>query len=132
MNDTLNAIMEPVQVQGTITGTGIIDDLLFRLGEKLSRSCDLRATDAYKSYSAKVVVELQLQDVDRVEALNERAVGVIDRARLVERITLSSADASPVMTQDASLERPVDPAGVQEAPAKQTRQYVSRIRQPRF
>ena len=59
----LEPVMEVVAVPGQISGSAIIDDLRRRIGEQLSRSCDLRSSDAYNGYSAKVSVEIQLLDV---------------------------------------------------------------------
>jgi hypothetical protein len=72
---TITSIMEPISVPGRISGHEVITDLLDRLAEKLAASCDLRPSDSYSSYSAKVSVELQLVDVDQTEVVTEVGVG---------------------------------------------------------
>jgi len=37
--------MEEINVESRMSGAAIIDDLLNRIGERLSKSCDLRQTD---------------------------------------------------------------------------------------
>ena len=48
---------EAVAVPGRISGSEIVYDLCDRIAEKLSKSCDLRQSDSYAGYSAKITVE---------------------------------------------------------------------------
>jgi hypothetical protein len=118
--------MEVIATPGAISGTGVIDDLLNRIAAQLERSCDLRASDCYTGYAARVRIDLQLHDVYAVEATAQVAVGSIDPTQPSQRITLGPTVQAEAEPAPGSLERPVDPAGITtEAPA---RQYVSRIR----
>jgi hypothetical protein len=118
MEATLTPIMEPITIPGRISGTGVIDDLCNRIAEKLARSCDLRAIDAYSGYTAKVTIELQLLDVYPCEVTAVVPVGTIDPQLRSVRIDLGS-EMSAEETESGSLERPIDPAGATEAPVKE-------------
>jgi hypothetical protein len=124
-----------ISVPGAISGTVIIDDLLNRIGDRLARDCSLRSTDAYRAYSARVTVELQLHDVYEAEVTAEVQVGSIDGQQASQQIVIeeaATADAACNRSglQPSSLERPIDfgSAAVNEAAAPMRRQYVSRIR----
>lgn len=67
--------MEPINVESRLSGSAIIDDLCNRIAERLACNGDLREVDSYRGYSARVTVELKLQDVDTVEARTEVIVG---------------------------------------------------------
>jgi hypothetical protein len=122
---TLQPNMEAIVIPGAINGAAIVGDLLNRIEDKLSRSCDLRPVDVYSGYRAKVSIELQLLDVYPVDVVQEIQVGSIDPRQDVQHITLSpDVDGEP---QQPNLERPVDPAGVTEE-QRERRQYVSRTR----
>jgi hypothetical protein len=68
-------VSEAISVPGRINGHQIIDDLLRRIGERLSRNCDLRESDSYSSFSARVVIDLSLVDVDRVSVVTDMVIG---------------------------------------------------------
>jgi len=127
----MGSSLEPItaiSVPGHISGTGIIDDLCNRIAEWLSRSCDLRATDAYAGYSAKVSIELQLADVDTTEVRADVALGTIDPKLSTHTITLEP-DVAGESDNSQPLEKPVvDPQGFVQAPAREKRIYVSRTR----
>lgn len=106
MSTTLEPVMTAISVPGWISGSAIIDDLLHRIREKLESNCDLRATDCYRSYSAKVFVELQLTDIDTVTVGAEVHVGAFDPALKVERIALAGEVEA---AGDVNLEKPVEP-----------------------
>jgi hypothetical protein len=118
--------MEQVEVAGSISGADVISDLLDRIGDKLSKSCDLRPVDVYRGYAAKVEVQLQLMDIYPVAVTQEIQVGALDPAQPSKHIALGSEIEAKL--EQACLERPIDPAGVTEAPAREKRIYVSRIR----
>ena len=124
----MEAILEPIAIPGQISGTGVIEDLCNRIREKLAKSCDLRAIDAYSSYAAKVGIELQLVDLGPVEVSAEIQVGTLNPSQPSERITLRKSVAADE-ADSAMLERPVDPAGVEEAPEiREKRFYAPRNR----
>jgi hypothetical protein len=115
MEATLEPILEAVAIPGRISGAEVICDLLDRIGERLSRSCDLRPSDSYAAYSAKVTVELSLVDVDTVEVVQQIAVGTPDSQQPTQPITLEVPLVEPVdveerlgLPQTESLERCVD------------------------
>lgn len=64
---TLEPVMEAIAVPGAISGTAIIADLIDRIGDKLSRDCNLRCIDVYGGHSYRVTVELQLHGVYQTE-----------------------------------------------------------------
>ena len=130
MGTTLEPIMEPVHVPGSISGVGVIDDLLNRIGERLSRSDCLRLVDSYKSYNARVVVELQLIDIDMTEVNTEVAVGGFHPTLPVKRIALGeSVAADEVGEAPPPLERLPD--GEVPVPVKpSSKRDYSRSRSP--
>ncbi len=73
MMDTIT--MNPVGIEGRISGSSVIDDLLGRIGEKLARHDGLRATDSYSSYNATVSISLDLVDVDTTTVATSISVG---------------------------------------------------------
>jgi hypothetical protein len=70
----MDTITEPISAT-SISGAEIVDHLCSQIADKLSRSGDLRPTDAYRSYSARVTIDLQLADVDHVEIADEIVIG---------------------------------------------------------
>jgi hypothetical protein len=80
--------MQPVEVSGQISGDKIIAEVLRRIREKLEASNSLRAVDSYQGYSFVAEVQLQLQDVDRVEVAASVKAGIIDPSAKVQRVTL--------------------------------------------
>jgi hypothetical protein len=125
-------ILEPLDTAETgMSGVEVIDDLLNRLGEALSQSCDLRGTDAYSSYAARVTVELQLQDIDRVEVRETLVIGDYDRAKPSRpfHIELPTTTASQMRERsgaappEANLERTVT-GDIPEPPARNLTETV--------
>jgi hypothetical protein len=104
-NSTLTPSME-VGVPGIISGTGVIKDLCRRIAERLSRDCDLRASDAYSGYSAQVTIRIQLTDVYPCEVSADITVGKIDEQLPSARITLRP-DVLIAAGGQPNLERPV-------------------------
>jgi hypothetical protein len=125
MTPTITPIMEPIAVPGTISGASIINDLLNRIGDKLSRDCSLRDIDVYSGYSCRVTVELQLHSVYQTEVTAQVAVGRIDPKLEVRQIELGS-DITAAEPEASNLERPIDPAGVTEDSVKEKRYYTPR------
>jgi hypothetical protein len=122
-----------VDVPASISGEDILSDLLDRIAERLILTNSLRAVDCYRGYSARVTVELQLDDIDTVAISTEVEVGSIDPLRPSERITAgASARAEQVQErtghQPPMLEKPIDDAGVAALEAvapKRKRFYVT-------
>lgn len=138
--------MEPVAVPGRISGAAIIDDLCNRIAEKLSRGCDLRQTDSYSSYSARVTVELSLVDVDTTQVSQQITVGNRPEPARTEmpferitpqyvappqRIAVDVATVQPEAVlgfePELSLERTVDGSEREphSAPPKASRRYYT-------
>jgi hypothetical protein len=126
----MEPVMEIVNVPRAISGGAIIDDLLNRIGERLSRDCSLRETDAYQGYDASVQITLQLHDVYPVEVAAQVNVGTIDPAQKSERIAMNAPMETGASFEPApNLERYIDPAGAPAEPeTPERRQYISRIR----
>jgi hypothetical protein len=135
---TLEPIMEAIDVDGQISGLDVIDDLCCQIAAKLARHCDLRATDAYSGYSAKVQIELQLTDLDTVGVSAQMVIGTPNPSQPFQQIAVDvpQVSAEEVFSRTGlgspSLERPIDGVvleAVRDALAPSgKRQYVSRIR----
>jgi hypothetical protein len=132
MEATITPIMEPISVPGRISGHEVIADLLDRVAERLSTSCDLRQSDSYAAYSAKVSVELQLRDVDTVSASQQITVGTLDAEQLSQRITVTVPPVSPEevaerlgLPQTESLERSVDGSMPEPAAAAASKRHYT-------
>jgi hypothetical protein len=120
--------IEAVAVESRISGVEVINDLCDRIAERLTKSCDLREVDSYSGYAAKVQIELQLVDLGPVEVSAEIQVGTMNPSQPSERITLGESVAADE-ADSPMLERPADPAGVQEAPEiREKRFYAPRNR----
>jgi len=111
----MEAIMEPVSAPGRINGAEVINDLLDRIGEQLSKSCDLRGTDSYLSYAATVTINLQLTDFDTVQVVADLVVGTLSSQPPPQRIVLTVPPVTAEQVQERlgqesapSLERCVD------------------------
>lgn len=107
--------MDVVDVEGRISGSEVIADLCDRVAERLSKSCDLRQTDSYSSYSAMVTIQLELTDVDSTQVAADIVVGALDGQQPSERITLVVLPVAPDDAQERlglesapSLERTFD------------------------
>jgi hypothetical protein len=128
MEPTLTPVMEPISVPGVISGSSIVHDLCSRIAAKLTSNCDLREIDSYGGYSACVQIEIQLNDVYPVVVSAEVAAGKINPQLPSICIDLNSEVTGAEL--EASLERPIDPDGVVEAPAKERRYYTPRNSTP--
>jgi hypothetical protein len=124
---TLQPIMA-IDMPQSMSGENILSDLLDRIAERLILTNSLRAVDCYRSYSAKVVIDLQLDDIDSMDAHAELQVGSIDPEMPSQRVVLDTPGgrAEQVQVQPDSLERAIDQSGI--LPPKEKRGYVSRIR----
>ena len=81
-------ITEALTAPPAITGTGVIEDLCSRIAQKLALNCDLRSTDAYRSYSATVQITMRLEDVADTEVTDQIAIGTIHPDLPSEQITV--------------------------------------------
>jgi hypothetical protein len=126
---SLEPIMEAVSVPGTISGSEIVDDVCSRIADRLSRDCNLRASDCYGGYAFTASVEIQLLDVYPVTVSAQVAVGALNRQLPSQHVALGS-EVSGEQPDSAHLEKPIDPEGFtpQAAAAKEKRIYVSAIR----
>jgi hypothetical protein len=125
--------MEEVAVEGRISGQDVIDDLCDRIAERLSKSCDLRVTDSYGAYTAKVTISLTLEDMGVVEVHEQMIIGSPD-ATPSEHIVIDADAVSPEQVRERlglepapSLERSVDGnmPEAHSAPAKANKRYYT-------
>jgi hypothetical protein len=79
MTDTLTPNMA-VDVPRTVSGEQIVDDVCLQIADRLSRDCNLRGSDSYASYSARIRVDLWLQDVDTTEVNADVVIGQAEAA----------------------------------------------------
>jgi hypothetical protein len=108
---TLSSDPEAIAVPGQTSGDAIIDDVLHLIREKLSRSDCLRSIGAYRGYSLRAIVELQLHDVDTTPVNVEVNAGSIAGGSAVSAV--GRADST-------QLERLIDLSRIveTEVPAK--------------
>ena len=123
----LSALAEPLH------GVEILEDLACCLIEGLPGNCDLRGSDAYWSYSARISVDLCLHDIDTQRIDKTIVVGDPDLSRPSTRavtveIPLTSAEESRERTgiSAPSMEIAVDGAPLSEK--KKQRYYTPRRR----
>jgi len=84
------AVQEPFGVALQMSGTDIIDAICNEIAASLSRSCDLRATDAYRSFGGTIKISLQLVDLDVTGIEQESAIGgKMDPLAAVEQIEVT-------------------------------------------
>jgi hypothetical protein len=102
------------------------------IADRLARDCNLRMSDSYPSYSARIRVDLWLEDVDTTEVNADLSIGPVESAPPTRSITMGVGAAAEQVAGSLpeSLERFVDGAGAAEdaAAPKEKRVYVSRIR----
>lgn len=111
-----------------LSGTEIIDDLAACLVEALSKGSELRATDAYRSYSAKITIAIQLNALDTVAVDQTAIVGDFDSSRPADlEIEIESPLAGAVEvrqrmdTMPPSVEQTiVDPDDLRPEPIAET------------
>jgi len=125
--------MEIIGNDTELSGEEVVLDLLERVAVALRANCYLRKTDAYRAYSAKVVVEVQLDDLDPQSAKMQLEIGNHDPARPSRRIVVEADQVTPQEARGHSgqevqtLERMVDG----DAPETTTRERYYAPRQPK-
>ena len=92
MEPNVEPVMEPVSAGATISGEDVITDLCACIAERLSRDCNLRASDCYTSYAAQVSIDLQLVDIDRVEVKDDIVIGTLDPEKPSQHIKVAVPD----------------------------------------
>jgi len=98
----------------TLSGLDVIEDILERIGSDLAKSAHLRGTDAYASYSAKCVLEIQLEDIERATEKRELKIGRHDSAKPSRRFEIGIEPAPVDVVRERSglaapsLEGPVN------------------------
>jgi len=114
------------------SGDQIVDDVCLRIADRLSKDCNLRSSDSYRSYSARVRVDLWLQDVDTTEVNAHLTIGPAESAPPTRTITVGVGAAADQVSGSlpVNLERYIDDDGaaMNAAIPKQPRSYVSRVR----
>jgi hypothetical protein len=81
-------VQEPFGVALQLSGDQIIDMVCSEVAASLARSCDLRGTDAYRSFGGQIKISLQLVDLDTTAIEQETSIGVIKADGPVEHITV--------------------------------------------
>jgi hypothetical protein len=121
---------EPLCPAAPLGGEDVATDICTLVWEYLRGQQNLLASDAYQSYSAKVTVELQLQDIDRVDLSKTIVIGALDPAKPTHtvEIAIPRAEAGEVRERNG-MEEPDYAKDAINAPAKARRWY--RPRQPR-
>ena len=74
---------EPIELLSgeELSSSEIINDLLRQVDDALSKNANLQETNAYRSYTAEIKIEIQLNDVD-VQHMNEKiTIGCLDAGR---------------------------------------------------
>ena len=117
-----------------LNGAEIIEDLCSCISETLGKNCDLRASDAFESYSAKVIVALYLRDLGVQTIETDIAIGQPDsEAPPSVEVGVEIPDASPDVVRErlgiaeTSMEIAVDGSALSASPAKR-RFYAPRRR----
>jgi hypothetical protein len=81
---------EPIEVLSgeELSSSEIINDLLRQVDDALSKNANLQETNAYRSYTAEIEIEIQLNDVD-VQHMDERkspsVVEIMDALRFLSK-----------------------------------------------
>lgn len=122
--------IEPPAVE--LTGEEIVEDACCRLAAELMRSCHLSATSAYRRYSGKIILELQLEDFDTTGVSATVTVGNPDPGRPSQRFEVDIPVGEPSAVRERSeLTVPsLDRFEKVQAPVEQKRRYYS-PRQPK-
>jgi hypothetical protein len=131
----VGGMSDSIETLGTVqalSGTDIIEDVARQVAAALGQNCFLRSSDEYQGYSARVVLEVQLVDVDITRVDETFVVGAHDQARPSQRFEVEIPTASPseVLERNGlpvpqSLERGVDGS---EPPVSPKRYYTPRTR----
>lgn len=119
--------LEALDTRETLSGVEIAEDLANCLVEGLRNNADLRPTDAFSGYAAKIKVELQLQDVDRITVSQIISVDTLNSeipATTVE-IVVPQADALTVRER-SGIEPPDFTKEGSALPVKPKRWYTPR------
>jgi hypothetical protein len=94
----VGGMSDSIETLGTVqalSGTDIIEDVAQRVAAALGQNCFLRSSDEYQGYSARVVLEVQLVDVDITRVDETFVVGAHDQARPSQRFEVEIPTASP-------------------------------------
>ena len=134
MDSTLEPNMELVAPQ-SITGVDVINDLCDRIAQKLSKSCDLRESDAYtglrrQSHNRPATAgRLPSRSKHRGRDRQYRSPATSEQITVDSATQIADEVRARARLQPPSLERSETPgATVAAEAAPQRRQYVSRIR----
>ena len=124
---------EPIEVLSgeELSSSEIINDLLRQVENALSKNANLQETNAYRSYTAEIEIEIQLNDVD-VQHMNEKiTIGCLDAGRpsIPFEVEIPEAPAREVRERSRlpapeNLEHAVD--GSIPQPARRKRFYAPR------
>jgi hypothetical protein len=135
MSTSLEPSLQPsmaIDAPRTMNGEQIVDAVCLMIADRLSRDCNLRWADSYRSFSVRARVDVWLQDVDVVEVNADLSIGPAESAPPSRTVTMAVGAAADQVAGSLpqSLERFVDGAGAAEdaAAPKEKRVYVSRIR----
>jgi hypothetical protein len=79
---------EPFGLALQLSGQDIVDAICNEIAESLSRSCDLRATDSYRSFGGQIKISLQLVDLDTTAIQQEISIGTLDPELPTEQIVI--------------------------------------------
>jgi hypothetical protein len=115
-----------------LSGVEILEDIAQCLVEGLRNNCDLRASDAFASYAAKITVELYLHDTDTQKL--DKSIIVGEPASLppthTATVEMPLASADEVRERSdltpPSMEIAADGSRVQEPAKRRTRFYAPR------
>jgi hypothetical protein len=75
---TTEESIEPLGGAEALSGVDIVEDVAQRVAAALAGNCYLRESDGYRAYSAKVTIELQLQDLDITQVEKTLVIGKHD------------------------------------------------------
>jgi hypothetical protein len=119
--------MEPILgVTETLSGEDVIADLCERIADELRDDCCLRGSDGYTGYSAKVVIEIQLLDIDTQSVKRTIAFGKPIPGQPSHQIVLD-VPLVEIETDGSGLERQADGS----EPVRPKRFYTPRNAKPR-
>jgi hypothetical protein len=141
-------VADQIEILGSaqaLSGSDIVEDIAQRVAVALAANCYLRGTDEYQRYSARIVIEVQLVDIDRTSVNEAFTIGQPDGALSGHKseVDIPEAPAAEVLERaelplPASLERQVDglePANLDDPfslpPVKAKRYYTPRGSTPR-
>lgn len=97
---TETVAIEPAETE--LAGPAIIEDLVNRIAAELERSCHLSANCAYRAYSGKATLELQVEDVDAIKVSAAMTVGIHDPGRESRRFEIEIPSTTPSVARERS------------------------------